>query len=115
MNIIEKLESLGKHSIQLEECFSEGRWDLGASRFGGNPDVPPDFVWPTYEGEDHKNVVKERPSLFPGLSLPVRIWLRSTRNTFCPITACFPSSMKVILSTGATTPEGQGMRSRLLV
>lgn len=65
MNIIEKLESLGKNSIQLEECFSEGRWDLGASRFGGNPDVPPDFVWPTYEGEDHKNVVKERP-LFPG-------------------------------------------------
>ena len=26
MNIIEKLESLGKNSIQLEECFSEGRW-----------------------------------------------------------------------------------------
>ena len=43
MNIIEKLESLGKNSIQLEECFSEGRWDLGASRFGGNPDVPPDL------------------------------------------------------------------------
>ncbi len=64
MNIIEKLESLGKNSIQLEECFSEGRWDLGASRFGGNPDVPPDFVWPTYEGEDHKNVVKERPLSF---------------------------------------------------
>ena len=42
MNIIEKLESLGKNSIQLEECFSEGRRDLGASRFGGNPDVPPE-------------------------------------------------------------------------
>ena len=64
MNIIEKLESLGKNSIQLEECFSEDRRDLGASRFGGNPDVPPDFVWPTYEGEDHKNVVKERPLSF---------------------------------------------------
>ena len=59
-----KLESLGKNSIQLEECFSEDRRDLGASRFGGNPDVPPDFVWPTYEGEDHKNVVKERPLSF---------------------------------------------------
>ena len=105
MNIIEKLESLGKNSIQLEECFSEGRWDLGASRFGGNPDVPPDFVWPTYEGEDHKNVVKERPLSFLAQfacagSGSVRQGTPSARSR-----PAFLLLMKVILSPGAMTPR----------
>ena len=47
----EKLESLGRNSIQLKIARKE-TYRLGATRFGGKPDVPPDFVWPTYEGRE---------------------------------------------------------------
>ena len=52
MNMKEKLESLGRNSIQLKIARKE-TYKLGATRFGGKPDVPPDFVWPTYEGESY--------------------------------------------------------------
>ena len=41
MSIKEKLESLGKNSIQLKIARKE-TYKLGATRFGGKPDVPPD-------------------------------------------------------------------------
>ena len=63
MSIKEKLESLGKNSIQLKIARKE-TYKLGATRFGGKPDVPPDFVWPTYEGESYDHVVKDRPLTF---------------------------------------------------
>ena len=44
MNMKEKLESLAKNSIQLKIARKE-TYKLGATRFGGKPDVPPDFVW----------------------------------------------------------------------
>lgn len=47
MSIKEKLESLGRNSIQLKIAGKETH-KLGATRFGGKPDVPSDFVWPTY-------------------------------------------------------------------
>lgn len=50
MSIKEKLESLGKNSIELKITGKE-EYRLGATRFGGQPDVPPDFVWPAYAGE----------------------------------------------------------------
>ena len=63
MSIKEKLESLGRNSIQLKIARKE-TYKLGATRFGGKPDVPPDFVWPTYEGESYDHVVKDRPLTF---------------------------------------------------
>lgn len=63
MNIKEKLESLGKNSIELKIAKKE-KYKLGATRFGGQPDVPPDFVWPTFEGESCDHVVKNRPLTF---------------------------------------------------
>lgn len=63
MSIKEKLESLGRNSIQLKIVGKETH-KLGATRFGGKPDVPPDFVWPTYEGESYDHVVKDRPLTF---------------------------------------------------
>ena len=63
MNMKEKLESLGRNSIQLKIARKE-TYKLGATRFGGKPDVPPDFVWPTYEGESYDHVVKDRPLTF---------------------------------------------------
>ena len=41
MSIKEKLESLGRNSIQLKIARKE-TYKLGATRFGGKPDVPPD-------------------------------------------------------------------------
>lgn len=63
MSIKEKLESLGKNSIRLKIEGKETH-RLGATRFGGVPDVPPNFVWPTYEGESYDHVVKNRPLTF---------------------------------------------------
>ena len=40
MSIKEKLESLGRNSIQLKIARKE-TYKLGATRFGGKPDVPP--------------------------------------------------------------------------
>ena len=63
MSIKEKLESLGKNSVELKIEGNE-TYKLGATRFGGKPDVPPDFVWPAYEGESYEHVVKNRPLTF---------------------------------------------------
>ena len=46
MNIMEKLESLKKNCIELK-IKNEENYKLGATRFGGKPDVPSDFIWPT--------------------------------------------------------------------
>ena len=103
MNMKEKLELLGKNSIVLKIAKKE-KYKLGATRFGGKPDVPPDFVWPTYEGESYDHVVKDRP-LTSWRSSTVRSWPSLTKSIFCPITACSPSSMKRIPSAGAMTPR----------
>ncbi len=63
MSIKEKLESLAKNSIKLDISGKED-YKLGATRFGGKPDVPPDFVWPTYEGENCDDEVADRPLSF---------------------------------------------------
>lgn len=63
MNIKEKLESMAKNSIELKIQDNEV-YELGATRFGGQPDVPSDFIWPTYMGESYDHVVKERPLSF---------------------------------------------------
>ena len=63
MNMKEKLESLVKNSISLQTTGKE-EYKLGATRFGGKPDVPSDFVWPRFEGESYDHVVKNRPLSF---------------------------------------------------
>lgn len=63
MNIKEKLESMAKNSIELKIQENEV-YQLGTTRFGGQPDVPSDFIWPTYMGESYDHVVKERPLSF---------------------------------------------------
>ena len=63
MNIQEKLKEMGRNSIFLEIAGKESYQRCG-SRFGGQPDVPPDFVWPTFQGEGYDGVVKNRPLTF---------------------------------------------------
>lgn len=63
MDMKETLKSLARNSIELK-IENEETYKLGATRFGGQPDVPADFVWPTYEGENYKGIVKSIPLTF---------------------------------------------------
>lgn len=57
------LEKMKRSSIVLE-IGEKGEYQLGGTRFGGQPDVPPDFLWPTFEGENFENETKDRPLSF---------------------------------------------------
>ena len=63
MSIQEKLESMARNSIELKISGKED-YKRCATRFGGQPDVPSDFVWPTYEGKNYDDILKERPLAF---------------------------------------------------
>ena len=63
MSIKEKLESMRRNSIVLKIAKKE-KYIKCATRFGGQPDVPSDFVWPTFEGESYDGVVKDCPLTF---------------------------------------------------
>jgi uncharacterized protein YwqG len=44
---------------------AQGKLAVGASKFGGRPDVPADFVWPVFETDTREDdQVKERPLAF---------------------------------------------------
>lgn len=60
----EKLDRLERNSICLTIRNNE-KYRKGATRFGGRPDVPPDFLWPTFlkEGYDEEEK-KEVPLSF---------------------------------------------------
>jgi uncharacterized protein YwqG len=46
----ETLERLLKPAIRIFHAPSESPAPLGASKLGGDPDLPPDFVWPDWNG-----------------------------------------------------------------
>lgn len=49
--LAEALAGLARNGIRIETGKPLGSLPVGASKFGGIPDCPPDFVWPEYEGE----------------------------------------------------------------
>lgn len=63
MELKNKLKSTLRNSIRLS---IGGKADLavGATRFGGKPDLPPNFEWEYYEGEGCGGEVKKRPLSF---------------------------------------------------
>lgn len=63
LKLKEMLEKLSRNSIVLE-ISNPGSESKGATRFGGHPDVPPGFIWPTFKGENCESIVKERPLSF---------------------------------------------------
>ena len=63
MELREKLKQMRRNSMVLE-IDGEETYQLCGTRFGGVPDVPPDFVWPTFEGKDCAGEVKARPLAF---------------------------------------------------
>lgn len=64
MQLEEELKKLCKNCVTLR-ISGEARHDVGATRFGGKPDVPAGFVWPYFEADtfDDKKV-KPRPLAF---------------------------------------------------
>lgn len=63
MGIKEKLGQMARNSIRLNIDGAEPYKRCG-TRFGGRPDVPPGFVWPTFEGKRFDGEVKVRPLTF---------------------------------------------------
>lgn len=63
MTIQEKLQSLSQNSIVLKISLKEKYKPCG-THFGGRPDVPSNFVWPTYKSKDEDGVVKNNPLTF---------------------------------------------------
>ena len=71
--LAEALAGLARNGIRIETGKPVGSLPVGASKFGGIPDCPPDFVWPYYEG---KISVTEREEDAP-VSVTDAGWIRA--------------------------------------
>lgn len=70
------IASLATPSVRLATArVEEADIALGASRFGGSPDVPRGFEWPTCEGEPLSFLVQIDLSTFVVDGLPASGWL----------------------------------------
>lgn len=60
------LESSKRNAILINYSEDENRKKLpkGTSKIGGKPDLPKDFQWFYYNGEDYKKIVENRPLSF---------------------------------------------------
>lgn len=59
------LPQLYRGRIDSRFVPAQGKLAVGASKFGGRPDVPADFVWPVFETDTREDdQVKERPLAF---------------------------------------------------
>lgn len=65
MDLIKVFNGIKKNAIKLE-FNSDNNEDIpiGASKFGGKPDVPKDFEWFYYCGQDYNGETKNRPLSF---------------------------------------------------
>lgn len=64
MELKQELAGLLQNMVRLT-FFGEADQAIGASRFGGMPDVPADFVWPQFETDTFEDdAVKPRPMSF---------------------------------------------------
>ncbi len=60
------LETSKRNAILINYSEDENREKLpkGTSKIGGKPDLPKDFQWFYYNGEDYKKIVENRPLSF---------------------------------------------------
>ena len=60
------LETSKKNAILINYSEDENKEKLpkGTSKIGGKPDLPKDFQWFYYNGEDYKKIVENRPLSF---------------------------------------------------
>lgn len=65
MDLNKVLDEMNKNAINLEFEFNNNvDIPIGTSKFGGNPDVPKNFDWFYYSGEDFNGVTEKRPLSF---------------------------------------------------
>ena len=62
--IQEILKRIKKNSITVQYQDTAEPVPIGGSKFGGNPHLPKDFSWYTYEGESFEGVTANRPLSF---------------------------------------------------
>ena len=60
----EIFERLQKPTVKLGFERAAEKLPLGASKFGGNPSAPRDFVWPFYHGKSDDGATVARPLTF---------------------------------------------------
>ena len=64
-NFSSLLPPMQKSAIRLTyEMDSSAELPIGASKIGGNPDLPPEFEWFCYEGESYEGITENRPLSF---------------------------------------------------
>ena len=64
-NLSSLLPPMQKSAIHLAyEMDSAVELPIGASKIGGNPDLPPDFEWFYCEGESYEGITENRPLSF---------------------------------------------------
>lgn len=62
LNLLETLKNMAKNAIRLTINPKDG---VCVGRFGGSPDVPKDFIWPTFLADTSDNKqIKSRPLSF---------------------------------------------------
>ena len=67
IDIKKELEKSARNSIRIN-IDGKPLDKVGATKFGGKPDVPADFKWPYYEGEGYLDEApKNRPLSFRAL------------------------------------------------
>lgn len=65
MNLNLTFDEIKKNGIKINfKAKSEEELPIGTSKFGGNPDVPKDFKWFYYEGNDCSGKILRRPLSF---------------------------------------------------
>lgn len=65
MNLDIILDNMKKNAIKLDfKLDCNRRIPIGTSKFGGSPDVPKDFEWFYYQGEDFNGETRNRPLSF---------------------------------------------------
>lgn len=65
MNLSKVLDEIKRNAIKVDiKTKSTEKLPVGTSKFGGNPDVPKNFKWFYYEGEDFNGETKNRPLSF---------------------------------------------------
>lgn len=63
--LLKILETLKKKEIRITYQEAKGEsLDITASKIGGSPALPADFIWPRYKGEAFEAEEKERPLSF---------------------------------------------------
>ena len=63
MTMLSALQTMQRPSLTLHITKKEP-YRRGGTRFGGQPDVPPGFVWPVFTGTDDSGEPETRPLSF---------------------------------------------------